>query len=101
MGVEEGLPTAGALNEQAQIIDQKIKNQPGGLRLRPLIDRYPSLETILQAVVDGPRVVMVFSPEDLTAGMLGAAVYRLKGYAPETAVSLMTNILCNLADVKP
>ncbi len=53
VAVEQGLPTAGALNEESQKIDEVIKNQPGGLRLRPIIDRYASLEETLQAVVDG------------------------------------------------
>jgi hypothetical protein len=55
----------------------------------------------LQAVVDGGRIVMVFSAEDLTAGLLGVPSYRLKGYSPDAAVSLMTNILCYLSDIKP
>ena len=55
----------------------------------------------LQAFVDGGRVVVVFSAEDLTAGLLGVPSYRLKGYSPETAVSLMTNILCYLSGSKP
>jgi peptide/nickel transport system permease protein len=41
------------LNDEAQKIDQEIKNQSGGLRLRPVIDRYTSLDEALQAVVDG------------------------------------------------
>jgi peptide/nickel transport system permease protein len=53
VAVVQGLPTAGALNEAAQKVDQEIKNQPGGLRLRPRFDRYTSLEAALQAVVDG------------------------------------------------
>ena len=53
VAVIEGAPTGGALNEQSQKIDQVIKNQPGGLRLRPIIDRYPTLEGTLQAVVNG------------------------------------------------
>ena len=53
VAVVEGFPTAGALNEQSQKIDGVIKNQPGGLRLRPIIDRYPDLPTTLQAVVTG------------------------------------------------
>ncbi len=44
VAVIQGLPTAGALNEQSQKIDGAIKNQAGGLRLRPVIDRYPDSE---------------------------------------------------------
>jgi peptide/nickel transport system permease protein len=53
IGVVQGVPTGGALNERAQQIDNEIKNQPGGLRLRPQIDRYSTIEQALQAVADG------------------------------------------------
>jgi peptide/nickel transport system permease protein len=53
VAVVQGRPTAGSLNEQSQKIDGEIKNQPGGLRLRPVIDRYATLEQALQAVVNG------------------------------------------------
>ena len=53
IAVEEGLPTAGALNEAAQKIDNAIKNESGGLRMRPGIDRYPNMDAALQAVVNG------------------------------------------------
>jgi peptide/nickel transport system permease protein len=53
IAVVQGVPTAGALNEQAQAIDNQIKNEPEGLRLRPRIERFTSLEETLQAVVDG------------------------------------------------
>jgi peptide/nickel transport system permease protein len=53
VAVVQGVPTASALNEQAQTIDNQLKNEPGGLRLRPVIERFPTLEEALQAVVDG------------------------------------------------
>ena len=53
VAVVQGVPTAGALREQAQAIDQKLTSQPGGLRLRPRIMRFPTLEEALQAVVNG------------------------------------------------
>jgi peptide/nickel transport system permease protein len=53
VAVVAGLPTASALNEEAQKIDSQIRNQPEGLRLRPQIDRYDTLEEALQAVADG------------------------------------------------
>jgi peptide/nickel transport system permease protein len=53
VAVVTGVPTASALNEEAQKIDDQLRNEPGGLRLRPRIDRYPTLEEALQAVVDG------------------------------------------------
>jgi peptide/nickel transport system permease protein len=53
VAVVQGVPTSNALNEQSQAIDNQIKNEPGGLRLRPRIDRYSTIEEALQAVVDG------------------------------------------------
>ena len=53
ISVIQGGNTAGALNDAAKQIDDQIKNEPGGLRLRPTIDRYPTLEEALQAVVTG------------------------------------------------
>jgi len=59
VAVVEGHPTGGALNEQAQKIDEVIKDQPKGLRLRPIIDRYPTLSGTLQAVINGTDKVAV------------------------------------------
>jgi peptide/nickel transport system permease protein len=59
VAVVEGHPTAGALNEQAQKIDEVIKDQPKGLRLRPIIDRYPTLIGTLQAVMNGTDMLAV------------------------------------------
>lgn len=53
IGVVQGLPTAGALREQAQMLDAQLRDEPEGLRLRVRIRRYDSLEETLQAVADG------------------------------------------------
>jgi len=52
IAVEQGLPTSVALREQAQIIDDQLKDDPEELRLRVRIERYNTLEETLQAVVD-------------------------------------------------
>jgi peptide/nickel transport system permease protein len=62
-----GVPTAGALNEQSQKIDGVIKSQPGGLRLRPIIDRYADLGATLQAVVDGTDMAAVVQETEFKA----------------------------------
>jgi peptide/nickel transport system permease protein len=70
VAVVMGLPTAGALNEQAQIIDNELKNESGGLRLRPNIMRFATLEEALQAVADGSvqaAVVQSTEFEDIAA----------------------------------
>jgi peptide/nickel transport system permease protein len=53
IAVEQGLPTASALRQQAQIVDNQLRSEPEGLRLRARIERYTSLEETLQAVIDG------------------------------------------------
>ncbi len=53
VGVELGIPTASALNQEAQTIDEELRNEAGGLRLRPRIVRFDSLQATLQALVDG------------------------------------------------
>jgi peptide/nickel transport system permease protein len=53
VGVVQGVPTAGALNQEAQAIDNQLKSEAGGLRLRPRIERFNSLEDMLQALSDG------------------------------------------------
>lgn len=64
VSVVQGLPTGGALNEQAQKIDDQIKNEPGGLRLRPRINRVSTLEQALQSVATGEaRAAVVQSTE--------------------------------------
>jgi peptide/nickel transport system permease protein len=67
VAVVQGFPTAGALNEAAQKIDDEIKNQPGGLRLRPRFDRYATLEEALQAVVDGTDMAAVVQTTEFNA----------------------------------
>lgn len=59
IAVTQGLPTAGALNEQAQAIDSELKSEDGGLRLRPRIKRYATLEETLQAVANGDTLAAV------------------------------------------
>ena len=69
IAVVQGFSTAGDLNSEAQKIDQTIKDQPGGLRLRPVIDRYPSLTDALQAVVDGKENAAVIQNIDFTTAI--------------------------------
>jgi peptide/nickel transport system permease protein len=69
VGVVQGVPTGGALNEQAKAIDDKLKNQPEGLRLRPRINRYTSVEETLQAVADGEDLAAVIQSTEWEGGM--------------------------------
>jgi len=64
VGVVQGQPTAGDLNAQAQLIDQRLQGETGGLRFRPIINRYASLQEALQAVVDGIDNAVVIQSTD-------------------------------------
>ena len=48
-------------------------------------------------LLDGGRVGVIFSREDLTAGLVGYPSYTVDGYHPDTAFELMRNIVV-LAD---
>jgi peptide/nickel transport system permease protein len=65
VAVVQGLPTSGDLNDEAQKIDQTIKDQSEGLRLRPVIDRYATLDEALQAVANGKDKAVVVQTSDL------------------------------------
>ena len=67
VGVVQGLPSGGVLNEQAQKIDNQIKSEPGGLRLRPRINRYTTLELLLQAVTTGEAQAAVIQSTEFEA----------------------------------
>jgi peptide/nickel transport system permease protein len=68
IAVIQGEPTAGDLNTQAQNIDEAIKDEPGGLRLRPIIDRFASIPEALQAVADGTANAAVVQSSDFKDG---------------------------------
>jgi peptide/nickel transport system permease protein len=67
VAVVAGVPTATALNEEAQKIDAQLLQGTSGLRLRPRIDRYPTLEEALQAVVDGKDQAAVIQSNEFEA----------------------------------
>jgi peptide/nickel transport system permease protein len=67
VAVVQGVPSAVVLNEEAQKIDDQLKNEPDGLRLRPRIDRYVTLEEALQGVADGKDVAAVVQSDEFEA----------------------------------
>ncbi len=54
----------------------------------------------LKGVQSGQRLAIIYSPDDLTAGLVGYPFYGIRGYTPDTAVALMTKILRYAAGVK-
>lgn len=67
VSVVQGGNAAGALNDAAQAIDNQIKNQPEGKRLRPVIDRHPTVEEALQAVDGGKSLAAVLESNEFKA----------------------------------
>ena len=59
IGVVTGSQTASDLNNQAKTIDQELKDTNSGLRLRPVITRYDTLDEALQGVANGEVVATV------------------------------------------
>ncbi len=47
----------------------------------------------LRVVMDGRREAVLFSREDITAGLVGYDSHTVSGYTPETARSIMRNVL--------
>lgn len=69
VAVVQGVPTSGALNERAKAIDDEIRNEPEGLRLRPRINRYLTIEEALQSVADGENLAAVIQSTEWEGGM--------------------------------
>jgi len=53
VGVIQGSPAAVAVNEQSQVLDKQLVDENTGLRLRPRIDRYPTIQDLLDAINSG------------------------------------------------
>lgn len=64
IAVIQGGNTAGALNDAAQEIDAQIKKEPEGLRLRPVIHRFQTLDEVLQSVTNGADAAAVVESTD-------------------------------------
>jgi len=68
-----------------------------------------SLATLLRDEKSVPQIsgvfrdakpVVIYSPFDLTVGLTGYEGYTLKGYKPQSAIAVMTNLLCDAAGIK-
>jgi hypothetical protein len=51
----------------------------------------------LQAIDLDGRPAVIYSQEDITAGLVGYPLYQLHGYTPQAAQGIMTNLLYHLA----
>ena len=59
VAVIQGGPASTALREQAETLDAQLADEGQGLSLRPRIERYPTMEEVLQAVVDDTAIAAV------------------------------------------
>ncbi len=55
----------------------------------------------LQAASHKGRLAIIFSPEDLTAGLVGYSRWQLRGYAPPSAFQLVRNVVLYASDPPP
>jgi peptide/nickel transport system permease protein len=53
VGVIQGAPAAVAVNEQSQALDEQLVNEQTGMRLRPRIERYVTINKLLDAIDSG------------------------------------------------
>lgn len=53
VGVIQGAPAAVAVNELSQVLDEQLVNNKTGTRLRPRIDRYVTIQKLLDAIQTG------------------------------------------------
>jgi hypothetical protein len=65
-------------------------------RARFVDDVAPRLEGV---IVDG-RAVILYSPQDVTSGLVGYAGHGLMGYAPQSAFEIMRNVLLYASERK-
>jgi hypothetical protein len=80
-------PTSGVYRLEEMAIEEVDYRRRTRVRLGET-DR-ANLRTVL--VEDRPAVI--YSPEDISAGLLGVPAYTIDGYAPESAWRLMRNIV--------
>jgi len=55
----------------------------------------------VSAIFKNDKPVVIYSPYDLVTGLAGYEGSRLRGYKPQSALPVMTNILCDAAGIKP
>ncbi len=78
VGVLQGLPTSGALREEASKIDQELRDGAEDLRLRPDIIRFNSRSEMLQAIITGDVEAAVVEMQEFN---------KLAGDYPQLQVS--------------
>jgi len=58
-------------------------------------------QPLVSGILRNGKPVVIYSPYDLTTGLAGYDGFSLRGYKPQSALAVMTNLLCDLGRVKP
>ena len=64
-----------------------------GYRRASLLGAMPPTKPRLRGIIHKGRIAVVFSRDDLTAGLLGYPCWGLRGYSPESSFEIMRNLL--------
>ncbi len=92
--------------EQRPVLLEQIQYAPGAVEIENVEYRRdfttalgPAADRLrLQAVYLDGRPAIFYSREDITAGLVGYPGYRLRGYDPKTALTIMKNLLLLASD---
>ncbi len=90
VAVVMGASTSGDLNDTAKQIDADLISAGNGLRLRPVIERYDSLDSALQAVADGTDAVAVIESTEFAGVSQNYTSLREAGSLTGEVVSTST-----------
>jgi peptide/nickel transport system permease protein len=90
VAVVMGASTSGDLNDTAKQIDADLISEGNGLRLRPVIERYDSLDSALQAVADGTDAVAVIESTEFAGVSQNYTSLREAGSLTGEVVSTST-----------
>ena len=79
-------PAAGT----ARIFGRDIRTH--AREVRSLVGYMPENDAFI-AGMSGGRLAILFSRDDLTAGALGCCGYRIRGYSPSAASTILANVV--------
>ena len=55
---------------------------------------------LVSGILRNGKPVVIYSPYDLTTGLAGYEGFSMSGYKPQSALPVMTNLLCDLGGIK-
>ena len=58
-------------------------------------------QPFISAILRDNKPIVIYSTYDLTTGLAGYEGFSMLGYKPQSALAVMTNLICDAAGVKP